>query len=76
MPRCFSIAAMRSSAWLAASTTDHADAMHALLVLLADKLAGCDEGSEEEAELKMIAETVDAYEAKRWPDGVVPRGKK
>ncbi len=48
--------------------------MHALLVLRADKLADCVEGSDEEAELKMIAETVQAYEAKRWPDGVVPRG--
>jgi hypothetical protein len=51
------------------------DAMHALLVLRADKLAGCTEGSEEELELKKIAETVSAYEAKRWPDGVVPREK-
>ena len=57
------------------SAHDDADAMHALLVLRADKLAGCTEGSEEESELKMIAETVCAYEAKRWPDGVVPRGK-
>jgi hypothetical protein len=52
-----------------------ADAMHALLILRADKLAGCVEGSDEEAELKMIAETIEAYESKRWPDGVVPRGK-
>ena len=52
-----------------------ADAMHALLVLRADKLDGCTEGSDEELELKMIADTVNAYEAKRWPDGVVPGGK-
>jgi hypothetical protein len=52
-----------------------AGAMHALFILCADKLAGCVEGSEEEGELKMIAETIEAYEAKRWPDGVVPRGK-
>src|SRR5262249_25426597 len=52
-----------------------ADAMHALLVLRADKLDGCTEGSDEEAELKMITETVTSYEAKRWPDGVVPGGK-
>ena len=38
-------------------------------------LLGCVEGSEEEAELKLIAETVMAYEAKRWPDGKVPGGK-
>ena len=54
---------------------DEADAMHALLVLRADKLTGCTEGSEEETDLKMIAETVGAYEAKRWPDGKVPGGK-
>ena len=52
-----------------------ADAMHSLLVLRADKLGGCTEGSDEETELKMIADTVSAYEAKRWPDGVVPGGK-
>ena len=49
--------------------------MHALLVLRADKLGGCSEGSDEELELKMIADTVVAYEAKRWPDGKVPGGK-
>jgi hypothetical protein len=54
---------------------DEADAMHALLVLRADKLGGCTEGSEEETDLKMISETVGAYEAKRWPDGKVPGGK-
>jgi hypothetical protein len=52
-----------------------ADAMHSLLVLRADKLAGSTEGSDEETELKMIADTVSAYEARRWPDGVVPGGK-
>jgi hypothetical protein len=57
------------------SARDDADAMHALLVLRAGKLAGCIEGSEEELELKKIADTVGAYEAKRWPDGNVPGGK-
>jgi hypothetical protein len=52
-----------------------ADAMHSLLVLRADRLGGCTEGSEEETELKLIADTVCAYEAKRWPDGKVPGGK-
>jgi hypothetical protein len=52
-----------------------ADAMHALLVLRADKLGGYTEGSDEELELKMIADRVGAYEAKRWPDGDVSRGK-
>jgi hypothetical protein len=57
------------------SLYDEADAMHGLLVLRADKLEGCTEGSNEETELKMIADTVSAYEAKRWPDGVVPGAK-
>jgi hypothetical protein len=54
---------------------DEADAMHSLLVLRADKLTGCTEGSDEELELKRIADTVRPYEEKRWPDGVVPGGK-
>ena len=57
------------------SLTDEADAMHALLVLRADKLAGCIEGSEEETELALIADTIETYEAKRWPDGVVRGGR-
>jgi hypothetical protein len=56
------------------SLEDEADAMHALLVLRADKLEGSIKGDDDEAELKVIAETVGDYEAKRWPDGVVPRG--
>jgi hypothetical protein len=55
---------------------DEADAMHALLIRRADKLEACTEGSDEKGELKMIADTVSAYEAKRWPDGVVPGGKR
>ena len=57
------------------SLQDEADAMHGLLVLRADKLEGCTEGSSEETELKMIADTVQAYEAKRWPDGIASGGK-
>ena len=52
------------------------DAMHCLLVLRADKLVGCTECSDEQLELKLIADTVEAYEAKRWPDGVVSGGKR
>jgi hypothetical protein len=54
---------------------DEADAMHAVLVLRADKLEGCTEGSDGKTELKMIADTVQAYEAKRWPDGIASGGK-
>jgi hypothetical protein len=57
------------------SLVPEADAMHSLLVLRADKLCGCTEGSDEQGELKLIADTVCAYEAKRWPDGKVPGGK-
>ena len=59
----------------ASSCSTEADAMHPLLVLRADKIVGCYEGTHEEAELKLITDTVGAYEAKRWPDGKVPGGK-
>ena len=52
-----------------------ADGMHVLLVLRADQLEGCTDNSEEARELGMIAEVLEAYECKRWPDGKVPGGK-
>jgi len=52
-----------------------ADAMHALLVARADVLEGCTEKSPEEGELEAIAAAIEAYEAKRWPDGKVRGGK-
>jgi len=57
------------------SLVDEADAMHSLLVLRADKLGGCTEGSEEETELALISDSIDAYERRRWPGGKVQGGK-
>ena len=57
------------------SMMSEADAMHAALVRA---LAGCLEGSDGEAELRMTADLIEAYEAKRWPlgrDPSVPGGK-
>jgi hypothetical protein len=58
-----------------AGVLDEADAMHALLVLRADALGGSTEWSEHAAELERIADTIERYEAKRWPDGKVAGGK-
>jgi hypothetical protein len=40
-----------------------------------DTLRGCGEGSPEEIELGSIVDAIEAYEAKRWPDGNEPGGK-
>jgi hypothetical protein len=63
--------------WIGPTTpaTFEADAMHALLVLRADQLEGFAEDAPEEAEFKAIADALEAYEARRWPDGKVPGGK-
>ena len=48
------------------------DGMHAVLVQRADMLEGCPKGSVEEAELEVIVDAIEAYEAKRWPLGKEP----
>jgi hypothetical protein len=40
-----------------------------------DAIAGCQEGSDEKAELKAVADVLEAYEAKLWPLGREPEGK-
>ncbi|MCL4743790.1 MAG: hypothetical protein KJZ83_00095 [Burkholderiaceae bacterium] len=52
-----------------------ADAMHAVLMDRASDLLGCIEGSGEEEELERIGDALDAYEARRWPNGRVAGGK-
>ena len=52
-----------------------ADALLSALVLRADALEGCIEGSAEEAELAVITDAIDAYAAVRWPEGKVQGGK-
>jgi hypothetical protein len=68
----------RDGDWVAPAAngnTSEADRLHALLVMRADQLAGCTEGSREADELGAIAEALEAYEAIRWPDGKVPGGE-
>ena len=55
-------------------TGDGRSGCHAL-VLRADQLEGCAEGSPEEAEFKAIADALEAYERRRWPDGKAPDRK-
>lgn len=52
-----------------------ADALHGLLMDRAAVLAGGSEGSPETDELSIIADALEAYEAKRWPNGRVDGGK-
>src|SRR5262249_36843953 len=55
--------------------TAESDAMHAILMRRVDALQGCTEGSPEELEPVRIVTAIEAYEAKRWPEGKEPGGK-
>ena len=55
--------------------TSECDGMHGVLMGRADALQGCSEGSPEAAELKRVIDAIEAYEAKRWPEGKEPGGK-
>ena len=55
--------------------TAEADLMHGMLVTRADALEGFTTNSPEEAEYAAIAELVETYETKRWPEGREARGK-
>jgi hypothetical protein len=48
---------------------EDAAAMNGALMRRADELAGCTEGSDEEAELEAIIDAIEAYDTKRWPLG-------
>jgi len=54
---------------------DVTDRMHGMLMDRADALAGCLEGSAEEAELAMLTDIIEAYERQRWPLGRIAGGK-
>ena len=56
-------------------STAEADAMHTVLMARADALDGCTEGSSEQTERMRIVDVIEAYEAKRWPNGKETGGK-
>jgi len=46
-----------------------------VLVSRADELDGCIEGSLDEADYIKLVEAIEAYAARRWPEGRIPGGK-
>jgi len=54
---------------------DIADDMVAYLIKRADDLTAYADNPQAEAELERIVDLIEAYEAKRWPDGKIAAGK-
>jgi hypothetical protein len=54
---------------------DVADDMVAYLIKRADDLTAHADNPQAEAELERIVDLIEAYEAKRWPDGKIAAGK-
>ncbi len=52
-----------------------ADDMVAYLIKRADDLVAHADNPQAEAELERIVDLIEAYEAKRWPDGKIAAGK-
>jgi hypothetical protein len=50
--------------------------MFTLLVKRAAALADCHPGSPEEEEFDRLTSAIEAYEAKRWPEGPPPRRRR
>ncbi len=59
----------RKSAWR------EADELHTLLLKRADRLSGVFSRTRDATEHRTIINALEAYEAKRWPDGKIPGGK-
>ena len=52
-----------------------ANELHTLLIKRADRLAGVFSGTRDATEHRTIIKALEAYEAKRWPDGKIPEGR-
>jgi hypothetical protein len=53
-------------------STTESDAMHSVLIRVADALSRMQRGLPEEVELARIIDAIEKYEAKRWPEAKCP----
>ena len=71
----------RDGKWIAEGCDDDrrrvavAESMHGVLMDRLEALAGCTEGSAEEAELVEVCAQLDEYETLLWPEGKIIGGK-